>query len=155
MPRATTLLPVCLPRRIRFGFRRSFRTRPSSSSQTCSVVPFAGRLLHVAWLHSSSPSSLTAGTRVGSGRQVRGSPWLNPRKGRGKRSLLGFVVFPVWSSRHRGAACASERVLRDSRREGLEKGWREAGESFGERGWRKFLERGAVCECITLYILLG
>ena len=40
---------------------------PSSSSQTRSVVPFTGHLLCMAWLRGSSPSSLTAGTRVGSG----------------------------------------------------------------------------------------
>ena len=87
--------------------------------------PFAGRLLRVAWLCGLSPSSLTAGTRVGSGRLVCGSPWLNARTGRGKHLLLGFAVFPVRSSRRREAACASEHVLRDHRREGQERGWRE------------------------------
>ena len=99
--------------------------RPSSSSQTRSVVPFAGRLLRWAWLRGSSPSALTAGTRVGSGRLGRGSPWLEARTGRGKRPLLGFAVFPVLSSRHRGAACASEHVLREGQREAGERLERE------------------------------
>ena len=63
------------------------------SSETRSVVPFTGRLLCWAWLRGSSLSSLTAGTRVGSGRLVHGSPWLNARTGRGKRSLLGFAAW--------------------------------------------------------------
>ena len=92
-----------------------------SNTQRC---PFR-RLLA---LLGSSPSSLTAGNRVGSGRLGRGSPWLDARTGRGKCSLLGFAAFPELSSRHQGAACASERVLREGRREAGESFWREAGE---------------------------
>ena len=98
------------------------RACPSSSSQTRSIVPFAGRLLCWAWLHGSSPSSLTAGTHVGSGHLVHGSPWLDARTGRGKRSLLGSVAFPVVSSRFCFRACLE--------RESGERGWREAGESL-------------------------
>ena len=72
--------------------------RPSSSSQTRSFVPFAGRLLRWAWLRGSSLCSLTTGTRVGSGCLGCGSLWLDARAGRGKRLLLGFVAFPVASS---------------------------------------------------------
>ena len=115
-------------------------TRPSSSSQTRSVVPFAGCLLRWAWLRGSSPSSLTARTRVSSGRLGRGSPWLDARTGRGKCSLLGFAVFPVLSCRHRGVACASEHVLREARKR-------------LERSWREFLER-IERELVGMYHLL-
>ena len=96
------------------------------------ICPFAGRLLRWAWLRGSSPSSLTAGTHVSSGHLGHGSTWLDARTGCGKRLLLGFAVFPVLFSRLRGAACASEHVLREGRREP------------GER-----LE--SLCECITFY----
>ena len=109
-------------------WRRGKRS-PFFSSQTRSVVPFAGRLLRWAWLRGSSPSSLTAGTRVSSGRLVRGSPWPDATTGCGKRSLLRSAAFPVLSSRHRLCLCFRACLER-------------VGESFGERGWR---------ECITLY----
>ena len=146
MPRVTTLLeswllssldPFWFPEELWCG--KGERARPSSSSQTRSVVPFTGRLLCWAWLCGLSPSSLTAGNRVGSGRLGRSSPWLDARTGGGKSSLLGFAVFPVLSTRHRGAACVSERVLRE--------GWREPGESF----WREVLERESLRECINFY----
>ena len=74
------------PEELRWG--KGERVRPSSRSQIRSVVPFAGHLLCMAWLHGSSPSSLTAGTRVGSGCLGRGFPWLNARTGCGKHSPL-------------------------------------------------------------------
>ena len=91
----------------------------------------------------SCVACVTAGTRIGSRRLVRGSPWLDARTGHSKHSLLGSAAFPVVSSGLCFRACL-ERVG--------ERGWREAGES----SWREFLERGwrerAVRECITLYI---
>ena len=96
-------------------------------------VTFTGRLLRWAWLRGSSPSSLTSSTRVGSRRLGRGSPWLNARTGRGKRSLLGFVAWvQTTPGRELVLTACLERVSE-----------REAGESF----WR---ER-AVRDCITLY----
>ena len=73
MPRVTTLLEsglislsdkFCFPEELWWGKGES--ARPSSSSQTRNVVPFAGRLLRLAWLRGCSQYSLTAA--VGSGR---------------------------------------------------------------------------------------
>ena len=86
-------------------WRRGKRS-PFFSSQTRSVVPFAGRLLRWAWLRGSSQSSLTAGTRVGSGRLGRGSPWLNATAGRGKHSLLGFAAWDAGPADAGEGACA-------------------------------------------------
>ena len=72
-----------------------------------------------------SPSSLTAATCVASGHLVRDSPWRNARTGRGKRSLLGFAAWDAGPVDAGEGACASERVLRESRGERLE---RDSGE---------------------------
>ena len=117
------------------------------SSQTHSIVSFAGRLLRWAWLRGSSPSSLIAGTCVGSGRLGRGSPWLNARTGRGKRSLLGFAVWDTGPVDEGEGACAYS-VSWESFRE---RGWREAGESF----WREARERELCTNVSPFVIVLG
>ena len=155
MPRVTTLLeswllspsdPFWFPEELWCG--KGERARPSSSSQTCSVVPFTGRLLCWAWQRGSSQSSLTTGTRVGSGCLGRGSPWLDARIGRGKR--FPSVVQSTTGSGSCFRACL-ERGWREAG-ERLERGWREAGERL-ERGWREAGER-LERELVPMYHLL-
>ena len=57
------------------GKRERARSFPVLKHAALSLFP--GCFLRWAWLHALSPSSLTVGTHVGSGRLGHGSPWLN------------------------------------------------------------------------------